>query len=422
MKIAQLSAITAIAFAGIACFAAGNVQAKVTTVTFSLVCGSDEIPGWKGIVDAFNKQSADIKVKLEILPGGWTEYVQKMLLQAAAGTSPDIGRMGVAYMPHFKKKNLLTNLMPYMKQDRYDQSLYYKAAFKGLVQGNVVYGLPAGIYSMATYYNRTAFQQAGLSFPSPNWTKTWTWDEFRNAAKKLTKKGATGKPSQYGYSIDFHPERSLQWIWQNGGDFFNANRTRCTIDSPGSVGALRFLHEMIWKDQSTGVGLDFIGGKTAIWQEGTWCMPSMLKVKKFAVGLAPMPRGREGSVTEIYVDPYVIFNGSKHKKEAWKVIKFFTEKEAENVLVDNQLMGVPVLKSVASSRHKDMFKALVPEEKQVWFDSVDYSRDVPFTTNWLDMMSAYTARIDKLVRNTGTVEDTAKAITQDINKLLARAK
>jgi multiple sugar transport system substrate-binding protein len=92
------------------------------------------------------------------------------------------------------------------------------------------------------------------------------------------------------------------------------------------------------------------------------------------------------------------------------------------VLVDNNLMGIPVLKSVAEARRPTMYKVLAPDEKQVWFDSINYSRDVPFTTNWLDMVSAYVARTNRLASNTTTPDEAARAITQDINRLLIRSK
>lgn len=396
-----------------------SAHAKVTTVTLSLVCDNSELPGWQGIVNAFNKQSTDIKVKLEVIPGSWGEYLQQMLVRSVAGKAPDIGRMGVALMPHFMNRNLLEDLMPYVKSTKYKLDAYYRQPFNMYTKGQSLYGIPAGIYSMASFYNRSMFKAAGLQFPTLDWDKAWTWEQYRAAAKKLTKASA----KQWGTFVNMNPERSLPYVWQNGGDIFNEARTKCTLDSPASVEAFRYLYELIWKDQVAPAGWeDFTQGKLGIFQDGQWAMPYMSNIKKFEWGVCPLPRGKEGAATVIYPDPWVIYKGSKHKKEAWKVIKFFTEQEAENILVDKELMGIPILKKVAENRRNTMFKPLPTEEKKVWLDSVEYARTVPFTTTWTDMMNLLMPRLDKVTGNRMSVEDALKASSADITKILQRKK
>ena len=40
---------------------------------------------------------------------------------------------------------------------------------------------------MIIYYNKKIFDEAGVPYPPTKWTEAWTWDEFVNVAKKLTK-------------------------------------------------------------------------------------------------------------------------------------------------------------------------------------------------------------------------------------------
>ena len=56
-----------------------------------------------------------------------------------------------------------------------------------------LYGLPNGTQTMVMYYNKKMFDDAGIAYPKDG----WTWDEFSDAAKKLTK--ADG--SVYGYGL-----------------------------------------------------------------------------------------------------------------------------------------------------------------------------------------------------------------------------
>ena len=55
-------------------------------------------------------------------------------------------------------------------------------------------GIPKDLDSAAVWYNKDMFDEAGIPYP----TADWTWDDFREIAKKLTK--ADG--SQYGLAME----------------------------------------------------------------------------------------------------------------------------------------------------------------------------------------------------------------------------
>ena len=59
-----------------------------------------------------------------------------------------------------------------------------------------MYGLPSTVNFRVLAYNKDAFDRAGLSYP----TAEWTADDFLNAAQKLTTGG--DKDKQYGYATD----------------------------------------------------------------------------------------------------------------------------------------------------------------------------------------------------------------------------
>ncbi|MBV8451113.1 MAG: extracellular solute-binding protein, partial [Deltaproteobacteria bacterium] len=49
-------------------------------------------------------------------------------------------------------------------------------------------------------YNRKLFRDAGLDYPKAG----WTWDNFREIAKKLTVRDAAGNVTQFGYEVSIH--------------------------------------------------------------------------------------------------------------------------------------------------------------------------------------------------------------------------
>jgi len=397
---------------------------EVTNLRFTIVAGMDEMPGWEGITNAWNEDNAGVQVTLEQLPGSWDEYIQKMTAQLAAGDPPDIGRMGVAYMPAFIQNGQLTDLGPMAERDAFPYEDYYENAFEPYKMDSSLWGMPIGIYTMVNYVNKTLFAEAGVDLPPMDWNNTWEWAEFREKAAQIA--SGEGPDKQFGLNINFFIERSIQYIWQNGGNFLSDDKTRCTMDEPPAIEAMELLQAIIWEDgaapqpaqlQTLPADEMFRTGRVAMMQEGQWMMGFMRNIEDYEWGVTPFPT-KVGPATEIYVDGYVVFKGAAHPDESWAVVKSFVGEKAENILVDTALAGIPVLRSVAEARTPDMFDPLPPEEKQVMFDSIAVSKSVPFTPNWRELMEAATAELDLVALNDKPAADACVTIAEKVNALL----
>ena len=81
------------------------------------------------------------------------------------------------------------------------------------VNGKVV-GVPALVDNLALVYNKTLFKQAGLSYPTTN----WTWADMKRAALKLTNPAK----KQFGWAYVNDASEDTVWrfwamLWQAGG-------------------------------------------------------------------------------------------------------------------------------------------------------------------------------------------------------------
>ncbi len=405
-------------------FTLPSFGAAKTDVRFTLVCGVEEEPGWKAMVEAFNKQSTDTNVIFERLPGGWREYTQKMQTLVAAGNPPDIGRMSPAYTPGFEKAGSLVDLYPFITKEKFPLNDYYEAAWKPYLKGNHMYAFPAGIYTMAMYYNKDMFAKAGIARPKD----TWTQRDMLVIAQKLTK--GSGPTKQFGIYVDFNLERCLQYFWQNGADFMDPEMTKCTMDTPEAIETLQFLRDLVWKYRVAPTPTDtqvmsasdmFMTGRLGMLAEGQWMIPAFKDIKNFSWGVLPYPRGKKGRATMIWADPYVIYTGSKNPEAAWKVIKFFVN-EGANALVDHGLMGTPVNKKIAQSRAKDLYEPLSQEDKQVWWNTLEYARSVIIPPNWEEIRDTAYKSLELLALNKISVEEAVKRICEDTNRLLKEVK
>lgn len=78
--------------------------------------------------------------------------------------------------------------------------------------------MPKDVDTIALWYNKTMFDQAGIKYPDAS----WTWDTFRAAAKKLTK--ADG--SQYGYTLRPSEDQTgwYNMVYSMGGEIISAGK------------------------------------------------------------------------------------------------------------------------------------------------------------------------------------------------------
>lgn len=89
--------------------------------------------------------------------------------------------------------------------------------------GGKQYAIPKDIDTIALWYNKTMFDEAGIKYPDAS----WTWDTFRDAAKKLTK--ADG--SQYGYSLK-PLNNQIGWyniVYAMDGEIISADKKKVGI-------------------------------------------------------------------------------------------------------------------------------------------------------------------------------------------------
>ncbi|TDQ37663.1 sugar ABC transporter substrate-binding protein [Aureibacillus halotolerans] len=361
----------------------------VVTLDMAIVAGTSEMPAWQGIVDAFNGSHENIQVNLQRLPGSWDDYAQRMTTQIAAGDPPDIGRLN-ATIKTFEDKGYLTDLTPYFES--LDTSLYTDGLFQSTDEH--MYGVPIVSMTQVLFYNKDMFDEAGVAYPPMDWEDPWTWEEFAGAAEALS--SGSGGNRTYGVHAKTNIESGIPtYLWSNGGSYFNDDMTEVTFDSPEAVETLTFIQDLIIKgyaptpaETSTIPASDmFTSGRLGMMIEGPWNFPSFSEIDSFEWGVAPIPVGPSGEkpITTQFVDYWVAYEGSDHHEEAAEVIQFFIGAEALGILVDNNIGGVPILKSVAEDKKEELFSSLTDEEKDMIYESYQYSRLTEATTNFSEL-------------------------------------
>jgi arabinosaccharide transport system substrate-binding protein len=171
-------------------------------------------------VDEYVKRKADVEAKfnieLDIQVVPQDAFVQKLqaVLKDGAGAPDAIEWMieNNRILNANAKKSLVIPLDEYVAKS---------ASFKKVVPGRVawvtygghVYGLPHDVHPVTLIYNDTLWKSVGVDL-----AKVETWDEFFEAAKKLTAEKKDGKPVHYALpSGNDGLANTMFMIWQQSG-------------------------------------------------------------------------------------------------------------------------------------------------------------------------------------------------------------
>src|SRR5690606_4620976 len=130
--------------------------------------------------------------------------------------------------------------------------------------------LPRAADVVVVYYNRRMFDDAGIPYPTPE----WTWDEFMEISEALTIKADDGSTLQYGCSTD-----TTWWafwvplVLAEGGQILNEDNTEAIFNSEEGMRAWNYIFTGLtngwWLPRSTAEAL---GGSNVPFMNGTGAM------------------------------------------------------------------------------------------------------------------------------------------------------
>ncbi|CAL9389415.1 Diacetylchitobiose binding protein DasA [Streptomyces sp. enrichment culture] len=301
---------------------------------------------WKEIIADFEKANPDIDV--EYVGIASTEYQSKVDTAIQGGGLPDVGGVGTAMLAGFAAQGVLepldyrvtgSSLNGRLNEDMLESM---KAAGGG---DGKLYSVPTSANNGVLYYRTDLFEEAGLDAPT-------TWDNFFEAARKLTDKGR----NQFGYTIRGGAgsiAQALDAMYGQSGitSFWDSGEEKTTVNDPRNVKALE-KYAGLYKKVTPAADLNNDFTKmVAQWDSGRIGMLNhnlgsyqdhvkALGTDKFR-GI-PQPTGPGGKRVQVSnpVDGLALFKSSKNKEAAWKFIEFALSHE-ENSKFNESAGQVP---------------------------------------------------------------------------------
>ncbi|MBC8065123.1 MAG: extracellular solute-binding protein, partial [Chlorobia bacterium] len=331
--------------------------AEDVTLRFTVWDGDESLKILRALCRDFEKENPGIKVKLENF-SDYNLYHQKMLVQYAGNTAPDVAMMDMGHFQALANRKAILPLNDFFaKTPGFDIKEFYKPIVDAHSLNGVCYVLPRDIAPQGLiYYNKKIFMEKGIPFPDGS----WTWDfqvrpelkekDFLWVMQQLTEKGADGKVKRYGFVAGWPGQMVDTLMWSYGLDPVDdyAHPTKLFYNLPDMIKVYEFYMDLALKKkwipsnqevssvlQSTTQQL-FVQEKVAMFQNGIWEVPNMRKMLKpgskgfFEWDIALYPAcardvtGKPRRAFPTGGSGYSIFSTTPHPEEAWKLVKFMS--------------------------------------------------------------------------------------------------
>ena len=133
---------------------------------------------------------------------------------------------------------IIEPLDSYIEKDNVDLANYPSAMINLYNVNGKQYGIPVDYDTIGVWYNKTLFDAAGVEYPKDG----WTWDEFVETAKKLTK--ADG--SVYGVNADPNSQCGYyNTILESGGYIISDDKKTSGYDTDGAAKGIQVWLDLI---------------------------------------------------------------------------------------------------------------------------------------------------------------------------------
>jgi len=366
----------------VACSAKGSPP----TLTLQVAADGVEVDAYQALIDAFEAEHPDITVGLTAIAHAG-DHMAKLAADYAAGDPADVFLVNYRRLGQLARNGAIDPAAGYLDEIGVDLGDLYPQPVAAFTVDGELMCLPQNASSLAVYYNRALFADAGVPEPPDE----WTWQGFVDTAEALTQDtDGDGATDIYGLATEANLVRVAPFVWQAGGevvdDPLDPNQT-AMLDEAG-IRALSYfiglrrehlivpsLEEAEAEDPET----RFARGGAAMLLDSRRATANLRAAEGLDFDVAPLPHDREHA-NVLHADAYCLAEPSTVKPEARAFIGFAMSVEGQTLLSRTGRI-VPARRGVATS---DAFldPSQPPARARIWLDQLAYVRTLPNIAAW----------------------------------------
>lgn len=378
---------------------------------------TNQEPGLKEILADFTEETG-IKTKLTVVK--WDEYWTMLEAGAQGGSLPDVFWMHSNESERYMSNDMLLDLTDKIAEsDKIDPENYPEDIWGLYTYDDKYYAVPKDVDTIALWYNKTMFDEAGLAYP----TADWTWDDVSGAAKKLTKDDG----SQYGLAVrnDNNQAGYYNLVYDNGGYIINEDKTKSGWDDPKTMEAMKTLEGWI-KDgvmpsietmSENGEDVLFQSGKAAMVLQGSWMVAAYRDNEYTAANcdLVELPKNAEtGRRASVYNGlGWAAAANGEHTEEAWKLLEYLGSEEAQKKQAE---LGVTMSAYKGTS---DAWAKSADFNLQAYLNMMDDMEIRPYSKTTVTWENEDNEILKSVYTGEKTMEEACKEMADQMNEKLA---
>ncbi|MEZ4862874.1 MAG: sugar ABC transporter substrate-binding protein [Caldilineaceae bacterium] len=401
--------------------AAGAAQ-ETQTISFM---NWDEIGGtpFETVINAFTEASG---IQVDVQPSPAQDYEAKMRTMIAGGTAPDVMRINDDFVRGYTSEGQLLDLTSYLERDGITGEGFFETIYNFPRQPTGEYtAWSVGCQPSVVFYNKTMFEDAGVTLPPTTWTsENWKFADFLAAAQALTVPGerwgalvysatafetvfpvANGEPSGI-YSFD-------------GNEFTLANEK--SIEAIQWVADLTCVHNVQpeWGvvTRSGAPNQLFAGGQLGMYFNAFGVAPYMRQnATDFVWDIAPSP-GQEDQKAIATIVCFCIPTVSTNPDGAWDLLSYMSGPDGAKLYADAGAF-IPPLREMATymiNNNGDQ----PPEHISLVIDALENSVTENFSAYIERARSFYRGELELVYTCQSSAEDALTGIRDEVEKALA---
>lgn len=383
--------------------------------------------GDKALFTEYEKKN---NVKVEAVALDYDTMQQKIFAAAAGKNIADILFIDDSWVPGFLKEEMLEPVADAKAKawmDAVSPEIRTLSDYgQGRMWGYVQYGID--VYGLT--WNKDQFKEVGLDPEKP----PKTWDEFRDYAKKLTKRDAQGNITRVGYAIR-HVGQPHGVVHKHFWAIYGAGAAlidtplalrggKYMVNTPGGKAALQLVLDMLDVDKSTSLNFPdpraaFLKGIASMQISETVSIrarqPKEAPDLKWGMALPPVPKAGDKPATNLGGWLYSVPKQAKNKADAWKLIEWLNSSEKDYELC-KQFGASPRYKA---NWEKEPFKSDSYDQglKQLY----PYGIKLPINLGFNGIMEATGNAIQKVWHHEATADAALAEAERLANKSIADA-
>ncbi len=295
----------------------------------------------KGLFAEFESKTG---TKVETAALDYETMQQKIFAAAAAKNIADVLFIDTSWVPGFLKEEMLDPVpdarakawLAAVSPEIHTLSDYGQGRMWGYIQYGIdIYGLT---------WNKDHFKEAGLDPEKP----PRTWDEFREYAKKLTRRDAQGNITRVGYAIRHvgHPHGIVHkhfWALYGAGaalvdDPLRLRGGKAAFNTEGGRAAIKLVLDMLDVDKSTSLNFPdpraaFLKGLASMQISETVSIherqPKEAPDLKWGLALPPARRAGDKPVSLLGGWMYAVPKQARNRAGAWQLLEWLNSPEKD---------------------------------------------------------------------------------------------